>query len=153
MNRLKLTRIEPGGYLQWEETDNSRFIFDVPNHPRILPEICRLFVQSMIPTGISVEAPRTVYTGMTHSILQSVGMTYFNIGPGTLEGAKEWYRQILLSVVPRALIRLGEAGTMDDATHRCREILETYSRECPDWGAQRLTLVRVVGQVRSRDVH
>lgn len=146
LERLDLTRPEPGGHLQWTEVDNSKFRSPPPSEPPIAKEIRRIISEALVPSGISLQTPKSVRDGMATAGLQNVRTTYHEQGPEMLGKLVQWCERMLHAMLPPSLLKLGEVDSMESAKQRTQKIVDRYLTECPEWGREMCVYVCVVGQ-------
>lgn len=155
-----LMKIEPGGYLQWEDLDSGSFLTGLPDEPKWLSypaavQTMHELINGQAALGLSKHAPAAVENAAKRAGLVDVQVEYFNTRayPDLDETTRQWVLGAALPLLKSVKMRQSAAaasgkGEVDEeAVDKEVQVLLDHVRYAY---AQGLTLHGAMGVVLAR---
>jgi hypothetical protein len=142
-----VNQTEPGGYLQWVEIDFSFVEAQTNRDARVAPG-SRYWMRFVDMNRMSRCAPDALFNAFKNTGLMDITKKPFHIrGRDELrERAQAWQMQFFAGIMPLVLVRLGEAGDMEEAARMAEPIRRDLERYFKDGEVVDTRFGTVVGQ-------
>ncbi|PLB55571.1 Zn-dependent exopeptidase [Aspergillus steynii IBT 23096] len=125
--------LKPNGHLQWTESKASTIgTIQLPTlEVKSIPGVDELFDESMSRVGFSLSPAHTVQQfAMEMGFARVERYTYSISERADLRAqARDWHGTIWRTVVPRALVQVGRAGSMQEAREMAKQWMKEIERE------------------------
>ncbi|KAL2844066.1 hypothetical protein BJY01DRAFT_190490 [Aspergillus pseudoustus] len=142
-----LTILKPGGYLQWVEIDFSHIEAQTDGDPRVASS-ARHWLKFVDVNQMSRCAPGALFKAYQNLGLQNTSNNSFLIRgrPELKERAQAWQMEFFATIMPRVLLRIGEAANMDEAAEKAAVIKKDLQSFFADGEVVDTRFGTVVGQ-------